>query len=162
MVANKLFINYSKTKLLLLNKTSKNCELWVKTNGLLIWGSDSIKYLGVVFDGKLNRKKHLSSLKSKLSRSCYVLSKLRYYLGTITLKMVYFSLFYLHIQYCISVWGGAADCYLKPILCMQKRVFRYVCCVPALTTTNPLFKKLVCWNQMMWINCKFESWLVIL
>ena len=54
--------------------------------------------------------------------------------------MVY-SLFSPHIQYCISVWGGAANCYLKPIVCMKKRVIRYVCRVPALTTTNPLLKK---------------------
>ena len=68
-----------------------------------------------------------------LLKSCYI--------DTIILKIVYYSLFYPHIQYCISAWGGAADCYLKPIVCMQKRVIRYVCRVPALTTTNPLFLK---------------------
>ena len=36
-------------------------------------------------------------------------------------------------------WGGTVDCYLKPIFCMEKRVTRYVCCVPALTTTKPFF-----------------------
>ena len=44
-------------------------------------------------------------------------------------------------QYCISAWGGAAECYLKQIVSMQKRIVRYVCRVPALTTTNPLFVK---------------------
>ena len=34
--AYKLFINYSKTKLLLFNKTSKNCEFSVKINGFLL------------------------------------------------------------------------------------------------------------------------------
>ena len=43
----------------------------------------------------------------------------------------------------ISALGGAADCYLKPIVCMQKRMIRYVCHVPTLTTTNPLLKKVV-------------------
>ena len=152
MRANKLFINYSKTKFLLFNKTSKNCKFSVKINGFLIEQSDSIKYLGVVLDDKLNWKKHLSSLKSKLSRSCFVLSKLRYCLDVSTLKMVYYSLFYPHIQYCISAWGGAANCYLKPIVCMQKRVIRYVCCVPALTTTNPLFEK----NFVLKINDVYQ------
>ena len=55
--------------------------------------------------------------------------------------MVYYSLFYPHILYCISVWGGAASCHLKPIVCMQKRIVRYVCRVPALTPTNSLFLK---------------------
>ena len=52
-----------------------------------------------------------------------------------------YSLQTLHIQYCISAWGGSAECYLKQIITMQKRIVRYVCCVPALTPTNPLFMK---------------------
>ena len=55
--------------------------------------------------------------------------------------MVYYSLFYSNIQYCISAWGGAAEFYLKQIVSMQKRIVRYVCRVPALTLTNPLFVK---------------------
>ena len=47
MHANKLFINNSKTKFLLFNKTSKNCEFSVGTNDFLLEQSDSIKYLGV-------------------------------------------------------------------------------------------------------------------
>ena len=57
-----------------------------------------------------------------------------------TLKMVFYSLCYLHIQYCISAWNGAAECYLKQIVSMQKRIVRYVSC-SALTQTNPLFVK---------------------
>ena len=72
------------------------------------------------------------------------MSKLSYYLNTITLEMFYYSLFYLYIKYCISAWSGAADCYLKPTVCMQKRVIKYVCREPALTTTNPLLKKKTC------------------
>ena len=55
--------------------------------------------------------------------------------------MVYYSLFYPHIQHCISDWDSAAECYLKQIVSMQKRIVRYVCRVPALTPTNPLFVK---------------------
>ena len=60
---------------------------------------------------------------------------------TITIKMLYHSLFYLPIQNCLSALGVAADCYLKPSVCEQKIMIKYVCCVPALTTTNPLFKR---------------------
>ena len=95
----------------------------------------------MVLDDKLNQRAHLRSFKSKLSSSYFVLSKLRYYLDVSTFKMVYYSLFYPHIQYCITAWGGAAVCYLKQIVSMQKRMVRYVCCVPALTPTNPLFVK---------------------
>ena len=52
--ANKLFINYSKTKFLLFNNTSKKCNFKVNINGFNIEQSKSIKYLGVVLDEKLN------------------------------------------------------------------------------------------------------------
>ena len=51
--------------------------------------------------------------------------------------MVYYSLFY---PRCILAWVSAASCNLKLIFCMQKKV-RYVCHVPALTSTNSWFKK---------------------
>ena len=70
------------------NKTLKNCELRIYINGFLIKQSDSTKYLGLVLDDKLNWKKHLTSLKSKVSRSYFVMSKLRYYLDVSTVEMV--------------------------------------------------------------------------
>ena len=67
------------------------------------------------------------------------MSKLGYYFDTSTLKMVYYSLIYTHVQYCISAWFGGASCHLRPIICMQKRIVSYVCCVPALTPAISLF-----------------------
>ena len=48
--------------------------------------------------------------------------KLRCCFDTNTLKMVYYSLFYPHIQYCISAQGGAASCHLKPIMERKRNV----------------------------------------
>ena len=56
--------------------------------------------------------------------------------------MVYYSLFYPHIQFCIPAWGGAAGCHLKPIFCMKNIIGKYVCRVPDLTPTNSLFIKI--------------------
>ena len=46
---------------------------------------------------------------------------MRYYLNTKTLKMMCYILFYPHIKLCIYAWGGAADCHLKTIACMQNK-----------------------------------------
>ena len=72
--------------------------------------------------------------------------------------MVFYSLFYLHIRYCISAKGAAAECYLKQFVSMQKRIVRYVCHVPALSPTNPLFVKtgLLKLNDVLKLQvCKF-------
>ena len=55
--------------------------------------------------------------------------------------MVYYSLFYPHIQYCIPAWGGASGCHLKPILFMKNRIGRYVCRVPTLTPNKSIVYK---------------------
>ena len=140
MVAcNRLFINYSKTTFLLFNRTAKKCDFSVMVKWCCIEQSENIKNLGLVVNEKLNWRTHLKSLKSKLSQSCFVMLKLRYFLDRNTLKMVY--LFYPHIQYCMSAWRGSSGCHLKPIVRMPKRIVRYVFRVPALTPTNPLFIK---------------------
>ena len=54
------------------NNMSKKCDFKININGFNIEQSESIKYLGVVLDEKLNWKAHLRSLKSKLSQSCFV------------------------------------------------------------------------------------------
>ena len=126
-------------------RTRQKSDFKVNTNEFNVEQKERIKYLGVFLDDKLNWRAHLRSFKLKLSRSCFVLSKLRYYSDVIAFKIVYYSLFYPHIKYCISAWGGAAECYLKQNVSMQRRIVRYVCRVP-LTPTNPLFLKLVGWN----------------
>ena len=74
-----------------------------------------------------------------LSRSCFVLSRLCNYLDTSTLRTSYCRLFYPYIKYCGTAWESAADCYLKPIVYMQKIILRYICHVPI----NTLFLKIV-------------------
>ena len=134
---NRLFITYLKTKFLLFNRTAKKNSISINVNGFVIEQSENIENLGVVLDDKLNWKAHLKYLKSKLSRSCFIMSKLRYFLDTSTLKIVYYSLFYPHIQYCIT----AASCHLRPIVCMQKRIVRYIWRMPTMTPKNHFFLK---------------------
>ena len=119
-----------------LRKVLLECYIYLTTVKNLgkSWSLDCISCAGV--------RQVVNTPSNQSSRgSCFVMSKLRYYFDTNTLKMVYHSLFYPNIQYCISDWGGAAGCHLKPIVNMQKRIVRYVCYVPALTPTNLLFIK---------------------
>ena len=52
--ANKVFINYFKTKFLLFNNTSRKFDFKIHINRFNIEQGESIKYLGVVLDEKLN------------------------------------------------------------------------------------------------------------
>ena len=93
-------------------------------------------------DHKLNWEPHLKHLKSKLSRSSFIFNRLKCYVDSKTLLMVYYSLFYSHLQYCITSWGSAADKFISPIVVLQKRVIRYICKEGYRAHTNDLFKNL--------------------
>ena len=67
-----------------------------------------MRYLGVLLDQNLNWKSHICNLQSKISRSSYLLSKLRHYVDLNTLKMIYYSSVYPHLIYCVSSSHGEA------------------------------------------------------
>ena len=80
-----------------------------------------IKYLGIVIDEKLKWRQHIETLRIKISRASYILSKLRHYVDLNTLKLTYYNLVYPFLNYCITVWGGASKSSLQPIVNLQKK-----------------------------------------
>ena len=80
--ANKLTLNYSKTKYLLIKPKSKlpnSCNL--SLNGISIEKCCLAKYLGLILDKNLNWKAHVQHLQKKLSCAVGVIAKLRHYLN---------------------------------------------------------------------------------
>jgi len=72
-------------------------------NGLKIQQTDSAKYLIAVTD-KLLRKPQIGRLCGKLFQAIGVLCKLGHFPDLKILQFIYFSLFNLHLQYCIIDW----------------------------------------------------------
>ena len=61
--------------------------------------TETYKYLGVIFDNKLNWKAQIDAMCAKLSSVCGVLSKVRHYLGRKSLMLIYTSLFKSRLRY---------------------------------------------------------------
>ena len=102
----------------------------------------NVKYLGVVIDEKMSWKNHVNYLCSKLAKGCWAISKLRKYVDLHTSRILYYSLIYPHLQYCISSWGRATKSVLKPLSIIQKRVLRLITKAPYRTPSAPLFFQL--------------------
>ena len=145
MKINKLSLNYTKTKYMLIkgsrkSHTSNECNIHIGKHKL---GQVSeIKYLGIMFDNKLTWKPHIKQLCTKLSRGSWAILKLRNYVYLLALKAVYYSFVYSHLQYCISTWGLASKTALDPLEKLHKRIIRNLSKSPYLAHTNPLFFKL--------------------
>ena len=73
---NKLSLNYSKTIYLLINKhlhLSVKSEFTISMNETIISRSESVRYLGLLIDDKLNWFAHTHEISLQLARCCKML-----------------------------------------------------------------------------------------
>ena len=109
--ANKISLNSSRTEMLLFRHPKKtvNYDLKIKIDGKRLIPSEYVKYLGLILDAHLNWKFHVDILASKLSRATGMLSRIRHFVSTDTLRSIYFGIFSSHLTYCSIIWGQALN-----------------------------------------------------
>ena len=139
---NKLSINYSKSNYIIFTNSKLKQNLHIEMDGNNLGQINVINYLGVHLDNKLNWKKHLENVEIKLSKASHIISKIRHYVDLSTLKMLYYSLAFPHINYCLTAWGGTHKTSIMPIIKLQKKIVRLMTKSPFNAHSNPLFSKL--------------------
>ena len=93
-------------------------------------------------DDRLTWKYHLFELRKKLSKSIGILYKMSKLSTPRVLITLYYSLFFSHLSYGISVWGNADDKYIEKIRLLQNRVVRILNNSDYYASTAPIFSKL--------------------
>ena len=121
LAANKLILNVAKTHSMLFSFKRNISELKIKINDTEIERKSVTKFLGVQIDDKLNWKAHITHICSKISKAIAILRKVRSIFPLNILKMIYMSLIYSHINYCILIWGSAEKTILEPLFKLQKK-----------------------------------------
>ena len=81
----------------------------IKMNGLRIYPSSYIKYLGVYLDASLNGNQHCNLLVRKLKRANGILSKARHYVPTGELLSIYHAIFSSHLVYGCQILGQSIN-----------------------------------------------------
>nr|CAI5854676.1 unnamed protein product [Callosobruchus analis] len=133
-----LSLNIEKTKFLTFAHTSRtlptvqrlrihnvNCDgLETCVCGNKIERVESIKYLGVFLDQKLNWKDHIYYVTKKVRKLIHKFFELRHILSSKMLKIVYASLIESIITYGIVAWGGASKTSISPLQIAQKYVIK--------------------------------------
>ena len=144
LCANRLSLNVGKTEFMIFRPPRKklNDRIVLTLNRTKLYESNKIKYLGILLDNKLCWKEHIIELSKKLNRSIGMLYKARHFCPTKVLRTLYFSIFYSHLQYGISVWGYATNSYLSKIKKAQKRAVRCITFSKYKAHSTPLFKQL--------------------
>ena len=119
-------MNASKTEIILFRSKFKTItkHLKFRISGQNINIVKQNKYLGIYLDKHLTWNFQLDQIKSKLSRSCGLLAKLRYFAKTDLLRTVYFAIFDSILRYAIQVWGQNRNQTMKEIEQIQEKNIR--------------------------------------
>ena len=109
LAVNRLSLNAKKTKMMIFhskqNKLSINEIPIIKINDMPIERVTEFKFLGVLIDSNLTWSPNCNYIANKLSRMFGVVSRLKHYVPTHILTIIYNSLFLSHISYGITYWG---------------------------------------------------------
>ena len=92
LASNKLTLNISKSKYMLISKSRSIPSLSICLNDTQMQSCDTYKYLGVHFDKNLDWKCHIEYITTKISKSCGALAKIRHCVDIKTLTNVFRAL----------------------------------------------------------------------
>jgi hypothetical protein len=126
--ANKISLNKTKTEYVLFKHPCKALDynLKIKINGMKLYPSQHIKYLGVFLDQNLKWHKHVNELSLKLRRANGSLSKIRHFVPKSVLVSIYHAIFSSHMQYACQIWCQRESNITKRILRIQKAAIRLI------------------------------------
>ena len=142
--ANKLTINSMKTNFMLICSRRKKIGI----NGKLKIAGEEIKevdvatFVGVHIDRHLSWKSHIRFVNQCIRKKVGVLFRLRHFVPSRTLILLYKAFIQPHISYGIEVWGSTYKTSLRSILYSQKMAVRAITFSEWRTPSDPLFKRL--------------------
>jgi len=142
---NKLSINCAKSMYLLTGKKIQSDlaeDFFITLGNHQIKREQSVKYLGVIVDEKLNLSTHLKQIETKLAFASSVIYKTRNIIPLKTLKLLYYCFAYTHLSYCVTAWGSAATSHFKPIYVKQNNILRNMTFSNYDAQVSPIYKRL--------------------
>ena len=114
-----------------------NLNLNLQVLDTVVERKNEFDFPGLLLDDKLSWKAHIDKIANKLSIIVGIL-KIRSFLPSKGLLLMYNSLFLPHLNYAILAWGYSCDRIVK----LQKQAIRLICSARFNAHTEPLFKKL--------------------
>ena len=85
------------------------------------------KYLGVVFDERLNWNDHIKFILAKAGKRVGMLGRIRYCITWHSAKIIYTSMIRPIIEYYDTVWGCCGQVNENALESLQRRAGRIVC-----------------------------------
>ena len=125
-----------------MSKQRKKHKFQIFINNNELKETKSVKYLGIMIDSNLNWERQITTVSNKISKGCWAISRLRPFVNSTVLRLIYFTLIYPHLLYCITSWGTASQTHLNKIITKQKRTIRLITYSSYTAPSTPLFKQM--------------------
>ena len=107
-------------------------------NNVAIERVQTFDFLGLIISETLDWSHHITKISNKISKVLGVMSRIKRYISSNILRMIYNSLILPHLYYGILAWGFSNSRISK----LQKRAVRTICKEKYNAHTDPLFKNL--------------------
>ena len=124
------------------NKLTQNRQTLDLAFNISNYSIDRVKeatFLGVILDVHLTWKSHIHNAARKVSKAIGIIYKSSFCLNNSSLRMLYFSLIYPYLFYCVRVWASTYPSNLRRLITLQKRVVRIMSRSAFDAHTDPLF-----------------------
>jgi hypothetical protein len=118
----------------------------------------TFKLLGVLLDEYLSFEPHINMLCNKVSKSLYIINRVKNILPQEALKSLYHALVHSHLSYCATIYGSANRTSLNKLVLKQKQAIRIISHSNYRASTSPIFKKtniLPLLHQIKYLQLKF-------
>ena len=151
LLANKLTLNVSKTKFMLIGTYQKLASIIrepsIVVNSKPIERVDKYKCLGTTLDETLSWDQHINEIFLKVSRGLGALKRVRPYVPQSTLVTIYNTIVLPHFDYCSTVWGSIGICQSDKLQKLQNRAARIITKSTRESRTIDLFQTLK-WDNL--------------
>ena len=98
------------------------------------------KYLGVILDDKLTWKNHIDNINLKIRRGIGMLSKVKDFVSSSTLKSLYYSCIYPYLDYNLLNWSSTSTSNLNCLRFSIKKAVRVILSKNKQEHSTPLVK----------------------
>ena len=132
-------LNISKIEVVLFKSSRKLTDVVfkLKLNGKRLHPRNSVKYLCIDVDGNFNWKQQISDIAINLNKENDILTKLRHFIGSKTLKLIYHAIFEPYLYYPSLFWAQK----IKRLFSLQKKSLWIIYFLNHNAHTSPLFRE---------------------
>ena len=122
--ANKLKLNIDKTKMVCFRKKGQTFvkeNLQITLDEVPLDCEDSATFLGICLDSHLTWEAHSNKVALKMAKNSGILNRIKNYLPSSSLTVLYNSLVSSHFTYGLEVWGACHAKHQKRINVIKKK-----------------------------------------